>query len=211
MDSPHENATELKQLALKMASGDQDALAECFSLFHDRLARMLCFRMPESLGKRLDVEDLLQEAFLASAQRLDTFENRGEHSPLIWLRLMVLQTLTEQCRRHLGAQRRNAGREISLNARAAASPQATSISMARMLIGSITSPSGAAMREEAIRRLELSLDAMEPIDREVLALRHFEELTNAETAAALDITPKAASIRYVRALRRLKEMHRDES
>jgi RNA polymerase sigma-70 factor (ECF subfamily) len=72
------------------------------------------------------------------------------------------------------------------------------------LLGNLTSPSEAAVRAEMTAAVEQALECMNPIDREVLALRHFEELTNTETAEVLGIEQKAASIRYVRALARLK-------
>jgi RNA polymerase sigma-70 factor (ECF subfamily) len=97
---------------------------------------------------------------------------------------------------------RDAERDISIHG--CRYPDATSTSLAIQLAGNLTSPSQAAMRAEASRQLELALETMDPIDREVLALRHFEELTNSEVAEALGIQQKAASIRYVRALRRLK-------
>jgi RNA polymerase sigma-70 factor (ECF subfamily) len=87
--------------------------------------------------------------------------------------------------------------------------QATSASVAIQLVGAFTSPSGAAARADAFSIVQGAIEQMDPIDREVLALRHFEELTNSEVAETLGIEQKAASIRYVRALRRLKEILAD--
>ena len=122
----------------------------------------------------------------------------------VWLRLLVAQTLTDLQRRHLGAQMRAVEKEVSMHA--PAFPLSTSMSIAAQLLGSVTSPSQAALRDEMGRQLELAIDAMDPIDREILVLRHFEELTNGEIAEVLDIQQKAASIRYIRALRRLREV-----
>ena len=116
--------------------------------------------------------------------------------------MVVLQTLTDIHRTHLGAQMRDAHREISLEARPG--PHNTSASMAAQLVANLSSPSQAAMRAEIAGGLEAALQTMSGIDREVLALRHFEELSNQETAEVLGIDQKAASIRYVRALKRLK-------
>jgi RNA polymerase sigma-70 factor (ECF subfamily) len=107
-------------------------------------------------------------------------------------------------RQHLGAQARDVGREISLHR--GAIPQATSVSLAHQLLGRLTSASQAAMRAELQTRLQVVLNGMDPLDREVLALRHFEELSNAETAEVLGIQKAAASNRYFRALRRLKDL-----
>jgi RNA polymerase sigma-70 factor (ECF subfamily) len=125
-------------------------------------------------------------------------------SPFIWLRMIVNQTLVDLHRQHLGVQRRDAGREVSLDG--APYAQATSASVAIQLVGTFTSPSGAAARADRHKLVQNAIEQMDPIDREVLALRHFEELTNSEVAEALGIEQKAASIRYIRALRRLKEI-----
>lgn len=168
---------------------------------------MVHFRMDPVLATRLDPDDVLQEAWMAAAQRLDHFLNQESLSFFVWLRLIVGQTLIDVQRRHLGAKMRDAYREQSLNqpgAEQEALSRNTSVSLARRLIGNYTTPSGVAIREEEAQQLRQAINEMDPIDREVLALRHFEELSNSETAQALQIQPKAASIRYVRAMRRLK-------
>jgi len=111
-------------------------------------------------------------------------------------RLLTLQ------KRHLGTQARNAGREVAL--RHGALPQASSVSLAAQLLGRLTTPSMAAMRAELQVRVQEVLNSMDALDREVLALRHFEQLTNSETALVLDISESAASNRFVRALTRLR-------
>ena len=196
------------ELSQRLAQGDRDALAELFTAYRHRLGQMLFFRTPRQLAGRLDIDDLLQEAYLAAERRIDAFEHTDEHGPFVWLRLIALQTLTDQCRRHLASQRRDAGREVSIHTKVTV-PGATTASMASLLIDELTSPSGIAMRAESIQQLENAIEGMESIDREVLALRHFEILSNAETAAVLAITPKAASNRYVRAVRHLKEICND--
>ena len=147
---------------------------------------------------------MLQEAYLAASQRLRHYAESPATSPFIWLRMMVNQTLIDLHRQHLGAQRRDAGREVSLDG----SPYGpgTSASVAIQLVGTFTSPSRAAARADLLGLVQAAIERMDPIDREVLALRHFEELSNTEVAEALGIEQKAASIRYVRALRRLKEI-----
>jgi RNA polymerase sigma-70 factor (ECF subfamily) len=107
-------------------------------------------------------------------------------------------------RQHLGAKMRDVGQEISLYR--GALPQASSASLAAQLLGRLTSPSRAAIRAELQIRVQELLNSMDPIDREILTLRHFEMLSNEETAKVLAITKSAASKRYIRALERLKEM-----
>ena len=192
----------IEELERRLRDGDQQALAEVFTHDRERLWRLIQFRLPEPLRGRLGPDDVLQEAFLAASQRLRHYAESPATSPFIWLRMIVNQTLIDLQRQHLGAQRRDAAREVSIDGTPFA--QATSASVAIQLVGAFTSPSGAAARADVLSLVQTAIEQMDPIDREVLALRHFEELTNSEVAEALGIEQKAASIRYVRALRRLK-------
>ncbi|MDP7020523.1 MAG: sigma-70 family RNA polymerase sigma factor [Pirellulaceae bacterium] len=192
-------------LAQRLIAGDKDALADAFSEYRDRLWRMVRFRLDSRLMNRVDPDDILQESFMAAATRLDHFaKQNGEVSAFVWLRQIVAQTMIDVHRRHIGAQMRDANRDVSMHGQAY--PQATSISLAAQLVGRMTSPSHVAMREELSTELEEAIQSMEPIDQEVLALRHFEELSNREVAEVLGIQQKAASIRYIRAIARLKDV-----
>jgi len=122
----------------------------------------------------------------------------------LWLRLLTGQRLLAIHRRHLRTKMRDAGQEIALHQ--GAIPPASSASLAAQLLGRLTSPSVAVMRAELRLRLQEALNGMDAIDREVLVLRHFEELTNGETAEVLGLLPAAASNRYVRALKRLRSI-----
>jgi RNA polymerase sigma-70 factor, ECF subfamily len=117
---------------------------------------------------------------------------------------VVGQKLIDIHRHHLGTKMRDAGQEVSLYR--GALPQATSVSLAAQLLGKMTSASQAAIRAEQKLFVQEALNSMDPLDREVLVLRHFEQLTNEETALALAIKKSAASQRYIRALKRLKEI-----
>ena len=194
----------IEELERRLRGGDTQALAELFARDRERLWRVVEFRLAEPLRGRLGPDDVLQEAFLAASQRLKHYAASPATSPFIWLRMIVNQTLIDLHRQHLGAQKRDAAREVSVDG--APYVQATSASVAIQLVGVFTSPSGAAARADVLGLVQAAIEQMDPIDREVLALRHFEELTNSEVAEALGIEQKAASIRYVRALRRLKEI-----
>jgi RNA polymerase sigma-70 factor (ECF subfamily) len=121
----------------------------------------------------------------------------------LWLRHITGQKLIDAHRQHLGAQMRDAGQEVSLYR--GALPQASSASLAAQLLGRLTSASQAAIRAETQIRLQEVLNGMDTMDREFLALRHFEMLSNGEAAQVLGLRKSAASNRYVRALKRLKE------
>ncbi len=186
----------------RLHSDSQQVLAEQFSQHRQRLWSTVNFRLDRRLIGRVDADDVLQEAYLDALQRINHYLKRPDVSLFVWLRSIVTQTLIDVHRRHLGAQMRDAGREVSLRG---AYTQATSISLAAHLLGRFTSPSQAAVRGEQIEQLQQALDQMSEVDQEVVALRHFEELTNKEVAEVLGLTQKAASIRYVRALARLKD------
>ncbi len=190
------------ELVARLRSGDREVLATLFSQYRDRLWRLVGFRIDRRLLGRVDPDDVLQEAYLAAVQRLAHYGNAAPMSPFVWLRMIVLQTLTDVHRHHLGVQMRDADREVG--GRAIDNSQTTSASLVAFLTGNCTSPSQAAVRAELFNQVEQAIATLEPLDQEVLALRHFEELTNSEVAEVLGIQQKAASIRYVRALKRLK-------
>jgi RNA polymerase sigma-70 factor (ECF subfamily) len=186
----------------RLRSGDRDVLGELFRLHRPRLWRLVRFRMDRRLLGRIDPDDVLQEAFLAGSRRVENFLTEPGASFFVWLRLIVLQTLCDLHRHHLGAQMRDARRDISLNPGFEGTQ--TSVCLAAMLVGSMTSPSQVVAALELMARLEQAISSMAEIDQEIIALRHFEDLNNLETAEALGLTPQAASNRYIRAIARLK-------
>lgn len=192
------------ELEARLRQRDEQALAELFSLHRGRLGGMVRFRMDRQLYGRIDPDDVLQEGYLAAAQRLEHYAKETSMSPFVWLRLIVNQTLVDMHRHHLGAQMRDAHREVPIRGRAG--PWTTATTIAIHLAEQRTSPSQAAERAELFAKAEEAVAEMDPMDQEVLALRHFEELTNSEVAEVLGIEQKAASIRYIRAIRRLKKL-----
>lgn len=189
-------------LGSRLRAGDRQALAELFAAHRERLWRMVDFRLDQRLQGRIDADDVLQESYLAAAQRIECYRANPSMSAFVWLRLIVCQTLTDAHRRHLGTQLRDAGREVAI--RGCYGPQATSACLAIQLVGHLTSPSLAAVRAEMLDLVERAIGQMDATDQEVLALRHFEELSNTEVAEVLGIQKQTASMRYVRALQRLK-------
>jgi RNA polymerase sigma-70 factor (ECF subfamily) len=184
--------------------GYERTLAALLEKSRDRLRRMVRLRMDHRLQGRVDASDVIQEAFLEAMTRYPEYERNPSMPPFLWLRFITGQKLLVLHRRHLGAQARDAGREVSLYR--GALPEATSAALAAQLVGHRSSPSEAAMRAEMKVRVQEALNSMEPLDREALTLRHFEQLSNAETAEVLGIDQSAASKRFIRAVKRLKEI-----
>jgi len=190
-----------RDLIDRIRSGDEEALSRFYAESRERLGKMVQFRMDPRLAARMDPEDVLQEAWIAARQRIHHWIEAPERDLFVWLRLITSQTLVDLHRKHLGTRMRDARREVVPGH---GGPAASTVSIAGRLLASVTSPSQAAMKAEISRRLEKALDAMDPIDREVLVLRHFEELSNNEVAEVLGMKKTATSNRYVRALGRLR-------
>jgi RNA polymerase sigma-70 factor (ECF subfamily) len=164
---------------------------------------MVAFRLDPRLRGRVDPSDVLQEAYLGAWRDLGSYLDRPEIPFFLWLRGIADNKLRALHRHHLGTQRRDPRREVSIQGGATAE---TTTALAAQLLGDLTRASEEAARRELKLRLNEAIDAMDPLDREVLALRHLEHLSPAETAGVLGIKEKAAGARYLRAVRRLKEI-----
>jgi RNA polymerase sigma-70 factor (ECF subfamily) len=199
-----DSASDLDALTQRLRAGDPDAVGALFAACRDRLKRMVRLRLDRRLRGRLDASDVLQEAFLDVQKKAPEFAAKPDMPAYLWLRLVTAERLLILHRHHLGAQMRDADREVSLCR--GGPPAASTHSLANLLLGRLTSPSQAAGRAERQLWLQDALNGMDPTDREVLALRHFEELSNAETAEVLGLSKTAASNRYIRALKKLKEL-----
>jgi RNA polymerase sigma-70 factor (ECF subfamily) len=197
------DSEDLAVLLDRAAAGDTAAVAELFSRHRKRLKRMVRLRLSRHLQSRVDDSDVLQEALLEAAKRLPEYLRDKPLPFFLWLRHLTDEKLIDAHRRHLGAKMRDAAQEVSLHR--GAMPAASSASLAAQLLGRLTSPSLAAIKAETRLRVQEVLNGMDPLDREVLALRHFEQLNNAEVAATLGINESTASSRYLRALKRLKD------
>ena len=180
-------------------AGDREVLGQLFARWRPRLERLVDLRLDARLRGRLDPQDVLQEAWLDIGRRYDDWVKDPAMPLFLWVRFLVVQKLAEQHRRN-GAQQRDAWREVPMHA----GPSASNESLAERLAGHMSSPSQGLKREELAAGVQAALAALDELDREVLVLRHFEELGNGEVAQVLGITPAGASNRYVRALKRLR-------
>jgi RNA polymerase sigma-70 factor (ECF subfamily) len=202
----HDEHESLDELLREAAGGDERAVARLFDLYHSRLKRMVHLRLNRRLQGRVDDSDVLQDAYLEATRRLPEYLKDPQAPFFLWLRRITGDKLLEIHRTHLGAQMRDADREVSLHR--GALPTTDSVSLAAQLLGRLTSPSQAAVKAEMRIQLQEALNGLDPLDREILALRHFEQLSNVEAAKELELDPSAASKRYVRALARLQKILR---
>jgi RNA polymerase sigma-70 factor (ECF subfamily) len=191
-------------LLRRAAGGDQEALRALFSRYSDRLKRMVHLRLSRRLAGRVDDSDVLQESYLEASKRLDEYLREPSIPFFLWLRNMTAMKLAEVHRRHLGTQLRDADREVTLHR--GGLPMADSVSLAAQLLGNFSAPSQAAIKAETRLVVQEALNSMDPIDREVLALKHFEQLTTTEIAEVMGLSKAGAGSRYLRAIKRLREI-----
>jgi RNA polymerase sigma-70 factor, ECF subfamily len=196
------NSSTTNNLLRRASDKDQQALVDLFSRHRERLRRMVRLRLDRRLRGRFDSTTVLQEVFLEASRRLGDYLREPSGEFFLWLRLLTGQKIQELHHQHLSSQAWGAGQEVSLYR--GALPTANSVSLAAQLLGQANAISQSAARADQQIRLQDALNQMDPLDREVLALRHFEELTNDQTAAVLGIDVGEASNHYVRALKRLK-------
>jgi RNA polymerase sigma-70 factor (ECF subfamily) len=194
-------------------SPKSDGLTESSSLDawlasqRERLRRMVVLRLDQRIAGRIDASDVVQETLFEAARRHDEFRAKASVPDYVWLRCLALQQLALAQRKHLAVRARDARRDRSIAvANASAGASVSSVGLAHLLLERTASPSQAACREEVRRRVREALDELDPLDREVLALRHFEQLTNAEVAQVLQLSISAASKRYVRAIGRIRSL-----
>jgi RNA polymerase sigma-70 factor (ECF subfamily) len=199
-----QDETAVADLIGRATAGEEAALAELFERYRARLRQMVRLRLDPRLQGRVDPSDIIQEAYLDLSRKLRDPAVKPELPFFLWLRLVVGERLLRVHRHYLGVAMRDVGREISLHR--GGMPGASSTSLAAQLLGRASSASRIAARAEMQRLLQDALDRLDPIDREVIALRHFEELSNSECAQVLGLTKAGASKRYVRAMLRLKAL-----
>jgi RNA polymerase sigma-70 factor, ECF subfamily len=198
------NSSETNRVLQQATQGEGQVLGTVMARHRDRLRRMVALRLDRRLQGRIDPSDVIQEAYLEAAARLAEYLRNPTMPFFLWLRYLAGQKLVTLHRHHLGVQMRNAGQQVALYP--GSLPEASSAALAAKLLGHEPRPSEAAIRAEMKSRVHEALDIMNPLDREVLALRHFEQLSRVEIAQVLGVSEAAAGKRYLRALERLKQV-----
>jgi len=183
-------------------AGDESALALLFEQYRKRLRKMIELRLDRRIQGRVNPSDVLQEAFIDLAKQLDNYAKDPKLPFFVWVRRLTGNRLANVHRHHLGAAKRDATREVTLYR--GRMPQATSVALASQLIGNSTSAAGKFLRAEKQLKLQEILNGMDDEEREVLAMRHFEQLSNSEVAHILEVSEPAAGMRHLRAFRKLR-------
>ena len=206
-DSGNSTDDELRPLVDMAAAGNAFAAQELFSRFRLPMKRMVRLRLNRRLQGRVDDSDVIQEAFLEAARKLPEYAAAPGLPFFLWLRHLTGLKLAEIHRRHLGTQMRAADQEVSLHR--GGLPGADSVSLAAHLLGSRTSVSQAAIKAEKRLLLQEALNGMDSVDREIIAMKHFEQLTISDIALVLDLPRASAGRRYLKAMKRLRQILED--
>jgi RNA polymerase sigma-70 factor (ECF subfamily) len=196
-------ADETQELLASAKRGDQNAVDRLLARHRDAVRRMIDLRMDHAVKRRVDASDVVQEVMIEANRRLHDYLVDPAMPFHLWLRQMAKDRLIDAHRRHRGAARRSLDREQPL---VAASSDQSSLDLAAQLRDRELTPAGAAAWNELQRRFEAACSQLDDVDQEIVFMRHFEHFTNSEAAQALKLTPQAAAMRYLRAIRRLRAL-----
>jgi RNA polymerase sigma-70 factor (ECF subfamily) len=197
--------SDTRELLERTARGDATARQDLLACHRDRLRRMVAVRLDPRLAPRVAPSDIVQEALADAAGRLDDYLREPPLPFYPWLRQFAWERLVKAHRRHIHSRRRSVTREEPMPL-----PDESVQHLARRLLAGDTSPSRRLIREEQRAELRAALAALDPRDREILVLRHLEQMDTAEVAAVLGLSEGAVRTRQYRALLRLRALLEDQ-
>jgi RNA polymerase sigma-70 factor (ECF subfamily) len=193
---------ETRDLLARAEQGEAAAVERLLTVHREPLRRMISARLDPALAARVDASDIVQDVLLEAHKRLNDYLRNPAMPFQLWLRHIAKDHVIDAHRRHRQAQRRSMDREQPLVPAVLADH--SSFELAGQLLDQELTPASAAIRHELQHRLNEAIAELEDDDREVILMRHAEQLSNQEVAAALGLTEAAASMRYLRAVRRLR-------
>ena len=197
------DAQNTEQLLAQAREGDHAAVNDLLQRHRKSVRRMIELRMDQVLKRRVDASDIVQDVMIEAHRRLQTYLADPVMPFHLWLRQMAKDRLIDAHRRHRGAARRSIDREQPI---VAAANSGSTVDLLGQLQDDRPTPSAEATWRELQRRFQNACELLEPIDQEIVFMRHFEHLSNQEASVALELSPQAASMRYLRAMRRLREL-----
>lgn len=192
-----------QEILTRAQQGDSDAVNALLERHRGSLRQMVQFRLDRKLERRVDASDVVQDVMVEAARRLSDYLKAPRLPFHLWLRQLARDRIIDLHRRHRVARRRSIDREEPL---IRAYADRSSLDLAGMLRDPELTPAAAAIRDELQRRFFEALESLNEEDREILLMRHQEHLSNSDVAAALEMSQPAAGMRYLRALRRLREV-----
>jgi len=197
-------ADKTTELLRNIKDGDPDAINRLLERHREALRRMVDMRLDARIRQRVDASDVVQEAMMEANRRMPTYIENPAMPFHLWIRQIATDRLIDQHRRHVVSQKRSV--DVERAPVVAANLDHSTIQFGPQLVDRELTPAEAAIRAEMQRRFEAAIEEMDEHDQEILVMRHFEKLSNQEVALALGLTEPASSMRYLRAVRRLKKL-----
>ena len=193
-----------QDLLKDVGNGDQSAVNRLLDRHREAVRRMVQMRLDHAVARRVDASDVVQDVMLEASQRLSDYIRNPSMPFHLWLRQLAKDRMIDMHRRHRGAQRRSVDREQNMSS--FNSDDQSAADLVSLLRDAELTPAASALRKEMEERFVLALDKLEESEREIVIMRHFEHLGNGEVAEALGLSAPAAGMRYLRAIRRLREL-----
>ena len=193
-----------QDLLKDVENGDPEAVNRLLDRHREAVRRMVQMRLDQAVARRVDASDVVQDVLLEASQRLSDYIRSPSMPFHLWLRQLAKDRIIDMHRRHRAAQRRSVDREQNISS--FASDDQSAADLTALLRDAELTPAASALRKEMEERFVLALDQLDEHDREIVIMRHFEHLGNGEVAEALGLSAPAAGMRYLRAIRRLREL-----
>lgn len=196
--------TDTQNLLDQAKKGDAEAVDQLLARHREPIRRLIDLRLDPAIVQRVDASDVVQDVLLEASKRLQDYLKNPAMPFHLWLRHIAKDHIIDAHRRHHQTQKRGVNREQPL-----ARPgwmDKSSLELAGQLVDPERTPASAALQEELQRRLHTALAGLDEDDRDILLMRHFEQLSNQDVASSLGLTEAAASMRYLRAIRRLRDV-----
>ena len=198
-----------EQLIAKAKDGDEAAVNQLMDRHRNSLRQLVRMRLDNKIQKRIDVSDVVQDVLVEANRRLERYLGEPVMPFHLWLRQIAKDRIIDAHRRHRVSAKRSVDREQQLVA-----PRGydqSSIQLASILGDARLTPAAAALQKEMARKVEQSISKLDEKDCEIIVMRHYEHLTNQEIGQILGLTEPAASMRYLRAIKRLRQILHDET
>ena len=202
------DSEETAELLRNARQGESAAVNELMERHRNAVRQIIQMRLDRAVAARVDASDVVQDVLLEASQRLNDFIEGGSMPFHLWLRQLAKDRLIDMHRRHRGAQRRSVDREQRVGA---GSSERSSLNLDGVLADGQLTPAAASIRREIEQRFLTALQELGDDDRDIILMRHQEHLTNSEVAEALGLSQPAAGMRYLRALRKLREVLGEKS
>ena len=199
------DSEETLELLSEAQAGDDRAINSLMERHRESLRRMIQMRMDRAIAQRVDASDLVQNVLLEANQRLSDYISSESRLPFhLWLRQLAKDQIIDMYRYHRLAQKRSVDREQSPFS--TPENEESAVDLMKQLVDDQLTPAAANLRNEMHERFLQGIAQLNEDDQDIIVMRHFEHLSNAEVARALELTPSAAGMRYLRALRKLKDL-----